>query len=461
MLVMVYFTVFCFLLGSVCGSSIMATAPLPISPSMTTQFSVTETLPVITPSSSYDHFSSSTDSPQGLSSMATPYLPISPSMTTQFSVTETLPLITASSVNNYLSSSTASSEGTQLPSTKQPYIHQGPRYTFGCLENGNVVVKGVSSGANITIVGDQCKNKTQTSSGSSITIEAICLSSQIFTSNRTVTFTIKDEVFDGNRSAQNTPLINGGQNSHVFTVNCQSLTDRGMNVYIVHGMGVINSATVKIPTEIETVRMRIKSDVYSTRDDVTDLPDMSSVYIGDKFYLYLVYNGKDKYKIVPTKCTAFEGAYAAEPASSVSNVLLWTRDGCISDPAISYRLMHNFKTMTNDSRVVYAEMFGFQFHSSTEITFLCEVKICKPGDGSTDCILKSDQTCRDESKWTAKRRKRESNHDGGFKVMGKIQIESQFTDYRSSQDNSAGVLQINWMYLIATYIFLQIKWHII
>lgn len=39
--------------------------------------------------------------------------------------------------------------------------------------------------------------------------------------------------------------------------------------------------------------MRIKSDVYSTRDDVTDLPDMSSVYIGDKFYLYLVYNGKD------------------------------------------------------------------------------------------------------------------------------------------------------------------------
>lgn len=33
-----------------------------------------------------------------------------------------------------------------------------------------------------------------------------------------------------------------------------------------------------------------------------------------------------EYKIVPTKCTAFEGAYAAEPASSVSNVLLWTRD---------------------------------------------------------------------------------------------------------------------------------------
>lgn len=51
----------------------------------------------------------------------------------------------------------------------------------GCLENGNVVVKGVSTGTNITIVSDQCKNKTHTSSGSSITIEAICLSSKVFT----------------------------------------------------------------------------------------------------------------------------------------------------------------------------------------------------------------------------------------------------------------------------------------
>lgn len=65
------------------------------------------------------------------------------------------------------------------------------------------------------------------------------IESLFFQSNRTVTFTIKDEVFDRNRSALNTPLINGGQNSHVFTVNCQSLTDRGMNVYIVHGMAVM------------------------------------------------------------------------------------------------------------------------------------------------------------------------------------------------------------------------------
>lgn len=337
--------------------------------------------------------------------------------------------------------------------------HQGPQYTFGCLENGNVMVKGISNGTNITIVGGTCNDVIKMSTGSAETIKAACLSSLNFANDRSVTFTIKDEVFDGSsRATKNPGKVNGGQNSHMFTVKCQSLPDRGKNVYIVHGMGLINSATVKIPTEIETVAMHIKSEVYSTRDDVADLPDMSSVHIGDKFYMYLVYLGKDKYNIIPTKCTAFEGSHAAEPALSVPNVLLWTRGSCISDQAISYRLMHNFKTMSSDPRVVYAELFGFQFHSSAEITFVCEVKICKPGDGSTECTLISDQTCRDKSKWTAKRRRRQSNHDDGFKVIGKIQIESQYSD---TQDNSAGMLQISWMYLIATYILLQIKWHVI
>ncbi|VDI27202.1 Hypothetical predicted protein, partial [Mytilus galloprovincialis] len=130
MLVMVYFTVFYFLIGSVCESSSTATPSLSISPSMTTQSSVSETLPLIQTSSVYYQLSSSTDSPQEISSTATPYLPISPSMTTQPSVTESTPLITTSSVYDYLSSSTASLEGKQSTSKNQPNIHQGPRYTF-------------------------------------------------------------------------------------------------------------------------------------------------------------------------------------------------------------------------------------------------------------------------------------------------------------------------------------------
>lgn len=45
---------------------------------------------------------------------------------------------------------------------------------------------------------------------------------------------------------------------------------------------------------IGTVEMRFKSEEASTDNnkDINDLPDISTVYLGDKFYMYLKYIGQ-------------------------------------------------------------------------------------------------------------------------------------------------------------------------
>lgn len=43
---------------------------------------------------------------------------------------------------------------------------------------------------------------------------------------------------------------------------------------------------------IGTVEMRFKSEEATTKINLEDLPDISTVYLGDKFYMYLKYIGQ-------------------------------------------------------------------------------------------------------------------------------------------------------------------------
>lgn len=57
---------------------------------------------------------------------------------------------------------------------------------------------------------------------------------------RSVTFTIHDSTFDGKLiiTPQSIEGLKGGQNLHRITVNCKPLPKSGMNVYVVHGVGL-------------------------------------------------------------------------------------------------------------------------------------------------------------------------------------------------------------------------------
>ncbi|XP_063442016.1 uncharacterized protein LOC134722334 [Mytilus trossulus] len=172
----------------------------------------------------------------------------------------------------------------------------------------------ICSGANSTFHGN----------GGKIEIPKDCLSSVKFEEERSVTFTIHDSTFDGKSTVTPSSVLGlkGGQNLHTITVHCKPLSDSGMNVYVVHGVGLATPEPI-IRTELEKVEMRLKSEKYDSYKDVTELPDVSTVYIGDKFYMYLVYLGKDQYSVIPTECKAFEGAYASEP--SVNKLDLYTK----------------------------------------------------------------------------------------------------------------------------------------
>ncbi|VDI81817.1 Hypothetical predicted protein [Mytilus galloprovincialis] len=298
-----------------------------------------------------------------------------------------------------------------------PPFHQGPQYTINCLESGNVEVKGVSESTSLTIVDGEktCVNNSRTfnETHGKIVINSSCLSSDNFTDIRSVTFTIHDSTFDGKSSLTPHPVdgIKGGQNLHRITVNCKPLPKSGMNVYVVHGVGLATPEP-NIPTEIKKVEMRLKSEKYDSFKDVTQLPDVSTVYIGDKFYMYLVYLGKDQYRVIPTDCKAFEGAYASEPSSSVKKLDLYNTS-CLTQNAIDYRVMQPFHFLkVNETRIVSAEMYGFMFNLDNEITFAnCDVD------------------------WQSKRRRRSAIQDKQYTITKRLRVQGQTVQNSSVKKN--------------------------
>lgn len=333
-----------------------------------------------------------------------------------------------------------------VSSQDPPAFHQGPQYTFNCLETGELEVKGVSTVTSLT-VGGTCNRVIAKNSHDSgkITIPKNCLvPADNFESERTVTLTINDSTFDGTQRTiitQTVSGLNGGQDKHQITVKCEPLRNKGMMAYVIHGVGLA-TPEAKIPTEVQKVEMRLKSEKYDSYEDVTQLPDVSTVYIGDKFYMYLVYLGTDPYSVIPIKCTAFKGSFASEPTSTPQQLDLYTNtNSCIPDNAKNYRVMHKFETLTSGTRIVRAEMFGFLFDKDAEITFVCSVNICR--DGTTTCKLPTN--CVD---WNARKR-RSAKHDKQYTITKRLRVQ------RKTSQNSAGFIKSSCFCIILLQLFLR------
>lgn len=66
---------------------------------------------------------------------------------------------------------------------------------------------------------------------------------------------------------------------------------------------------------------------------------------------------------------------------------------CATNTSINYHLMHNFLKMSDaKDKIVYAEMFGFNFVDDGDITIECDVKICRDTT-DTKCIFKDVSWC--------------------------------------------------------------------
>ncbi|XP_071172110.1 uncharacterized protein [Mytilus edulis] len=146
--------------------------------------------------------------------------------------------------------------------------------------------------------------------------------------------------------------------------------------------------------------MQFKSYRAETEDALKYLPDISTVYLGDMFFMFLKYTGQQDYKIVPQSCAAYDGGIAVTN-SAKPNVSLWSYDSCVSEIARKYHLMHGFEKI-ND-KIIFAELFGFHFVDDADISVECEVMICNKADNSPMCTLKQNGCGREKLNRRAKR----------------------------------------------------------
>jgi hypothetical protein len=54
----------------------------------------------------------------------------------------------------------------------------------------------------------------------------------------------------------------------------------------------------KVHNSVDNVEMRFKAEEGTTEGMMDQIPDISSLYLGDKFYMYLRYMGKQGMHIV-------------------------------------------------------------------------------------------------------------------------------------------------------------------
>lgn len=210
-----------------------------------------------------------------------------------------------------------------------------------------------------------------------------------------------------------------------FKIICQEFKN-GYIKNVIDLLGTTNIVPmVPVFNSVGRVEMRFKTEKPKTEEDLKYLPDISTVYVGDKFYMILKYIGQQDYKIVPQKCYAYDGGVAVRSQTD-TKVLLWSFDDCVSDEASEYHLMHNFDVISNE--ILFAEMFGFHFVDDADISVECDVMICRKSDSSANCRLKKTD-CRNKSKWKVKR----SLEENDVMVTGRLKVKSRRQHYSSNK----------------------------
>lgn len=319
-------------------------------------------------------------------------------------------------------------------SVKGPHHH--PIYKYSCNEDLSVTFKGVdgqieyfpsdkkTASCNIEPVKDHAKN---------FNISKECLSTQNFDSDRTMQIAVYDKN-EGEKMPPSptpvnatpltsattpTPLVSGGH--HIFEITCLALEKEGVERIALAETGITDIQQLhNVYNEVDQVEMRFKEG------ENLDKPDLSEVYIGDRFFMYLKYMGDTRqYIIMPQSCTAYKGTYRNEV--NADKMELWAYNDnstdCLTNNAKTYHVMENFRRFS--STVVHAELLGFRFSStldgsSSDVTISCTVKICTSATGpcKSSCGILQD----------SKRRKRETGTIRTHTVSKTLQVRNKKFD---------------------------------
>lgn len=252
---------------------------------------------------------------------------------------------------------------TLLPSTECAH----PHYTFRCLENGEIDLFGIHNTSHIiSLNGAGSCNKTDVELDSTkqyYIIPKKCANST--TGIRRVTIVINDQIYDGVMPSTNIPTTTptGGRGTHRFEFVCKGIPDGGVNKTVVHVFqNKLNNVLPENNVDVDGVEMRFKAfqDVNS--------PDIDTIFVGDEFFMYIKYLGKQNYSVVPKKCSANSGTVLdKEP-----HVDLWNQNKAVNCTPHE-ELLELFKPVKRT--LVFAKMFGFRFSDSEYITVNCEVGI--------------------------------------------------------------------------------------
>lgn len=253
---------------------------------------------------------------------------------------------------------------TLLPSTECAH----PHYTFRCLENGEIDLFGIHNTSKIiSLNGTGSCTKTDVNrdpTNQYYIIPKECANFKTVTGIRRVTIVINDPIYDGVMPSTNIPTTTptGGRGTHRFEFVCKGIPDGGVNKTVVHVFqNKLNNVLPENNVDVDGVEMRFKAfrDVNS--------PDIDTIFVGDEFFMYIKYLGKQNYSVVPKTCSANSGTVDKE-----SSVNLWNQNKTVNCTPHT-ELLEHFTPV--NSTLVFARMFGFRFSDSEFITINCEVGI--------------------------------------------------------------------------------------
>ncbi|XP_056009604.1 uncharacterized protein LOC125681625 [Ostrea edulis] len=262
---------------------------------------------------------------------------------------------------------------------------QHPHYSFRCLENGNIMLYGLHKTSKIVVdnADSACSKNLYTAEANNqpVTIDHSCLNYNTTEDNMIEGFssmiiTIYDPSYDlmpGTPTVKpsSPPKYTGGYGSHKFTIICKDIPNGGVNKTVAHVFQETNSK--QLPEnfkEVGDVEMRFKAV------DNKNAPDISSIYVGDEFYMFLTYMGDIDYSLVPQKCEAIKGTMVPKDytVKTENSVDLWKYDKAKQNCIHHEELLAGFDKQASNCKQVVAKMYGFRFSGDKNyITITCDV----------------------------------------------------------------------------------------
>ncbi|XP_062611004.1 uncharacterized protein LOC134272853 [Saccostrea cucullata] len=205
-------------------------------------------------------------------------------------------------------------------------------------------------------------------------INATCLNGK-----ENATISVYDNMLDGVYQIPLTPHptvahdVVGGHTGHQFVITCKDIPNQGISKTVAHVFqGRVYNQLPDNYKEVSPVEMRFKA--------VNDLsaPDISSVYIGDEFYMFIKYMGVQNYSVIPETCTAFGETWISKglKTNQTNSVELWNIQKYNDQSCAKHKeLLEGFYTY--NKTLIYTKMFGFRFAGKDKgfVTIACHVKI--------------------------------------------------------------------------------------